>query len=483
MNKISHWHCAMLAIPSLGANFFMGPMAVIPGIYAKHYGIALTSIAVVLLVGRLFDAVTDPLIGYLSDRNRVVAGSRKPFVLVGGLAMLPCCYFLYTPPASADVLYFAVWFMVFYLAHTVLVIPHLAWASEITSDPENRSAVFSWFYVMSQLGAMLFYCIPFLPIFASSEITPETMRVSLLLGVIVMLPSLYLSLKYAPVGRALRANKITPKRALRNRVALLLAALAGNRPFLIYMLSVLFKGLGLGIWGGLVFIYVDAYLGLGAQFSQMALLGIVASITVTPLFYRLSATFGKKRIWMFSAVSLLCGMVYTGLLRPGEARLVEILILQAFVVLGSVGYAIIAPAVLSDVIDYGQLKDPVERSAIYFSVQAFLAKAQGAVGVGLGLAVAGWFGFDVTTENQSESGTFGILLAAAWLPAAIFLLALFFIQLMPLDERRNAIVRRRLDKRQCYFESRQKKHPAGTDQCRSSSASTLTQRKSAVSDI
>ena len=56
-------------LPYIAMAFLFGPMAILQGIYAKYFGLSLTTIAAVLLIGRLFDAITDPIIGYLSDRH------------------------------------------------------------------------------------------------------------------------------------------------------------------------------------------------------------------------------------------------------------------------------------------------------------------------------------------------------------------------------------------------------------------------------
>ena len=83
--------------PMLMLAFLWAPMGIVQGIYAKYFGVTLTAIASVFFIASLFDAVTDPLVGYFSDRYQIVLGSRKPFVLVGGLLFLLSSYFLYVP--------------------------------------------------------------------------------------------------------------------------------------------------------------------------------------------------------------------------------------------------------------------------------------------------------------------------------------------------------------------------------------------------
>ena len=62
---------------------------VLSGLYATHYGLPLAVISMVMLTANLFDAVTDPTIGYLSDRYHARTGSRRPFIVVGVLMLIP----------------------------------------------------------------------------------------------------------------------------------------------------------------------------------------------------------------------------------------------------------------------------------------------------------------------------------------------------------------------------------------------------------
>ena len=103
---VSKWQALAFSGPSIGLAFFMGPMGVIQGIYAKYYGVGLTTLAAVPLIGRIFDALTDPLLGHYSDRYRGRTGTCKPFMLVDSLCLIPCSYFLFVPPAEVSAVYF-----------------------------------------------------------------------------------------------------------------------------------------------------------------------------------------------------------------------------------------------------------------------------------------------------------------------------------------------------------------------------------------
>lgn len=435
------------ALPSLGVVFFMGPMGVIQGIYAKYYGIALTSLAAVLLVSRLFDAVTDPLIGHFSDRHRARTGTRKPFVLIGGICLIPCGYFLFVPPENVTVAYFTFWSLAFYLTYTIYHIPHYAWAAEMTTDQKGRAAVFSWLYIMGQAGSMLFYLIPFLPVFATTEITPLTIKISAILGIFLVLPGLYFTFKFAPDGRAPVEEANNEAKSHKDTLLEFVQIMHTNKPFQVFAAAHLCMGLGLGMWSGLLFIFVDAFLGLGEEFVKMALFGIVGSIMITPLCYKLTLKVGKRNTWLLASSAIIFGVGYTGFLIPGNADFIDLLILQILVLIGSVFGAIVSPIILSDTVDYGSLKDKTERTGTYFAIFSLLVKAQGALGAALGLAFAGWFGFDATATEYNESSAFGIHLAVSWIPLVVTSTGLFFVWLTPLNARRNAIICRHIDSR------------------------------------
>ena len=72
-------------LPQIGFILLFTPTVILAGIYAKYFGLSLVELAGVTLLARIFDAVTDPLVGYWSDRVRERTGSRKIFIVSGGL--------------------------------------------------------------------------------------------------------------------------------------------------------------------------------------------------------------------------------------------------------------------------------------------------------------------------------------------------------------------------------------------------------------
>ena len=121
-----------------------------------------------VVLARVFDAVSDPLIGIVSDRLYSKTGSRKLLILVGGALYIMCSYFLYAPPewesglggGQAITVYFACWLFAFYLAWTLFEVPHISWGSELAVSANEKTKVYSFRSVAGYSGVVLFYSIP-----------------------------------------------------------------------------------------------------------------------------------------------------------------------------------------------------------------------------------------------------------------------------------------------------------------------------------
>ena len=447
---ITKWQGLALSAPMIGYAFAIGPLGVLQGIYAKYFGMPLTTLAIVLLVGRVFDVITDPLIGHFSDRFRVLKGSRKPFVLAGGLLFIPCSYFLFVPPQDVSVTYFATWTLLFYLAATLLNIPINAWVSEVSADSVERTMLFSIMVFFTRFGGMLFYFVPFLPVFATSEITPDTLKVSVFVSAIMILLGIFCSLKFAPNGPSAIQVKSTPRaraQSKRNAFYELLSSIRCNKPFQIFMAAYMCSGLAIGMCGALLFIYIDAYLGQGAIFAQLSILGMAGGLLLTPLAYKVVILTGKKTIWFVSTVITLVAIFYLGFLSPGQDAYIGLITFYIILTFGSVCMGLIAMPMLSETVDYALLRDSTERRAAYFAVLSMMFKAEMALGLAIGLAVAGWLGFDATATSHDAQSGFAIHMAVSWLPCILGSAGLYFIWKFPLNERRSAIIHRRLDSR------------------------------------
>lgn len=429
--------------------FLWGSMGILQGIYAKYFGVALSTIAMVLLISRLFDAFTDPLVGYWSDRYHSKAGSRKPFIVVGGLLFIISSYFLYVPidpsnlnpDTTVSTLYFLGWFLAFYFSWTLVEIPHLTWGADLTHTSKETNKIFSFRASATLLGILLFYLVPLLPIFSSNEFTPHTLQFAVIGAGLLMLPALYFCVTSIPKSAVPDKGQTKQKSlwALRTEIIT-------NKPFMIFMAAFLLYGIAVGMWFTLIFIFVDIFLDIGHHFALLTLIALSLSIASLGFWYWLANRYGRKIAWGFGTFCYGLAMLGTGFLDPGQTGLLGLSIVMLLAYGGSASVGAVSPSLLADIIEYSRWKFKSDHSATYFSLYTLSLKTTFAIGGSIALAVAGGYGFDAGAPVQTHQAVFGLRLVACWLPAVAMFAAIYIMAFVPIDTRRNQIIRRRLDR-------------------------------------
>jgi glycoside/pentoside/hexuronide:cation symporter, GPH family len=435
---------AAYTLPFIAYGLLAGGLGVLQGVYAKYYGISLASLAAIFLFVRIFDAVTDPLAGYWSDHLYQRTGSRKPMVLVGGVLMVASGYLLFAP-LQVSVWFITVALTLFYIGMTIFVVPHLAWASDLSPSSASKARIFAARGLASKLSWMIFYVIPLLPFFATREITPATLKVAAVVAGIWMLVSLTLCLRYVPNAPAGVRQRLPDQGVSWRAVTELLQSILQSAPLqLIYAMQFVF-GLSLGMWSAMSFLYVDVYLGFGQVYAETYLAALVVAMVATLLWCGVAIRFGKKLGLLCSFALLIGSYVHAGLLTPETASYGHIVTMKVINSLGLAGMIVMLPALMSEVIDYTALRCRTENAGSYFAGFAFVEKLGVALGMSVALAMAGSIGFDATASEQTSSGILGIKLAMAGIPSVIALLAMGLVVMQPITERRHAVIRKRLD--------------------------------------
>lgn len=427
------------AAPVVSVFFFYVPMwGILPGIYAKYFGLKLTAIAAVILFIRLFDGVTDVLVGYFADRHRAAGGSRKVWVVVGCLGMIIPGYFLLAPPEKVTAFYYLGWSLAFFLFYAVVDIPHSTWGSELTLDYQRRSTVFGMRHIAIQVGTVAVYAMPLLALGPSGGFTPEVLHYAVYVGATTVVAGVVWAGLGAPAGLP---TLVSPGR---DNLRLLTRSLTQNKPLLVYCGAFVSVGLSVGTWYGLLFIYVDTYLGLQSRLVAIFLLSCVLTACFTPVCLKLIKWTDKSAVWSMGIYVFCLQLLATLWIEPGSPWGY----IATLVVVGHLAfccYNVTAFSSLGDIIDYGKLKFRRDRGATYFSFNTLLFKVGVGVGGAVGLGIAGAFGFDPAQTVHSEASILGLKLSFVGAPLVFSLLGLVFVWRLPIDRRRHGIIRRRLE--------------------------------------
>ena len=111
----------------------------LPELYATQTALSVAAIGIVFMVARLFDVVTDPLVGWVIDHFPSRWGRRKPWIALGGIICTPALILVVSPEADTGVPTLLFGLVMLYLGWTVFQIPYYAWASELSANHYQRT--------------------------------------------------------------------------------------------------------------------------------------------------------------------------------------------------------------------------------------------------------------------------------------------------------------------------------------------------------
>ena len=314
-------------LPTVAAGTAVAPVtAILPSLYAKYTHVTLAALGTLFVVLRIVDAVSDPLVGYWSDRTRSVRFGRKPWVIAGALVCSISVWFLFRIPPAAGIAYLATWSLLFYFGYTVHEVPHMAWGSEITDDYEQRAKLFSFRSMADTTGGFIYTLLPpilfYLGIAHSTDYTPDVFR-HLGFAVLLLFPLMIaIAARYAPAGDV----PATSHGDLRG----LLSSTLRNPPLLRFLAAYLVAGAGTGVFAALFFPYFDSYLHIGDKVAYLLLTAMIAQFISQPFWAKVVSLIGKHRCWAYGWIANSLVLVPMVFIKPGPGAVWPVMISVAF---------------------------------------------------------------------------------------------------------------------------------------------------------
>jgi GPH family glycoside/pentoside/hexuronide:cation symporter len=427
-DKISLTTRLAYASPSFALAVLGIPLFIyIPKFYTDVVGMDISLLAWVIMSVRIFDAVSDPLIGLASDQTNTRFGRRRPYMFLGALALAAVIWQLFTPPET-DAIGAAWWFSIcmFTLSvfWTAVQVPYESLGPEITFDYHQRTELFAWRDGFLILGTL----------FAAA--TPAILDQALDLGpgaVDQRRKFLWFATIYAPLLVALVwwcVWKIREKPRVAKEswpgLANSLRIVIRNRPFLILLAGYTISAFGANLPATLILYYVQYV--LGSESADMFLLIYFCSgILMLPVWVRLAKKTGKKRAWLI-AMALNTG-AFVGVFFLGRGDLWGYGILTLVSGLGFGATVALPSAMQADVIDYDEYLSGGRREGQYIGIWSIARKLASALGIGMALALVGAAGYEPNLE-QSDQVVLTLRIMYALVPclcnAAAFVIALAY---------------------------------------------------------
>ena len=404
--------------------------------YTVTIGLNVAAVGTLFLVARLFDTVTDPLMGSIADRTKSRWGKYRPYLFALAIPFGVMGFALFAVPEgdpATQLKYAYVTYILMMLVYTAINIPYSALLGVITPNSSERTSVSSYRFICA-FGAQLLIGAAARPLVRYFGEGDEAVGFKFTMGIFAVIATVLFFLTFA-----MTRERVEPPKGQESDLGKELLLLIRNRPWVIMFIAGIFTLTNVAVRGAVTLHYFKFYAGddgspwigifdMSSVFLTTGTVALMLGIACTTWFSK----FGQKRqlmIWL-SAINAIIMALYFFI--PADA--IGLMFIMNFLGAFVAGPTIpLVWSMFADVADYGQWKFGHRSTALVFSGIQFAQK----LGLAIGGAMAGWmlagFGF-VNTEVQSDQSLFGIRLMFTLVPAAFAVGSVVAIWFYPLSD-------------------------------------------------
>jgi len=423
-----YWFYGLPGLPlaALGLPLYI----YLPTFYAEQLGIGLAAVGTALLIARVSDVITDPLIGFLSDWLPF-SSRRKWLMAIATPLLIIAIWALFIPPEGAGFYWLLFWSLLVYLAWSFLTLPYTAWGAELSQDYDQRSTITASRESFVLIGTLVAAGLP-LAMGIGSDSPGDA------LAVLAQFLAFLL-----PITVALCLIKVpeSNRRARPINFGAGLALLKQNNLFKRLLFAYFMNGIANGLPATLFLLFVSYVLVIPDQFGLLLSAYFLSGLIGLPIGIKLAHRYNKHRIW---GVSMLWAVfIFAWVPSLGAGDFIPFLIICILSGL-SLGIDMALPAsIQADVIDLDSAKGGGQRSGFFFGLWGMATKLSLALAVGIAFPLLAVLGFD-TQMTPADNNLFALSALYGLLPIPFKLIAAWSIWHFPLDRKQHQSLQEQL---------------------------------------
>lgn len=425
----------------------------LPFFYSNVFGLSLADAGILMLVTRIWDAVSDPMMGIIADRTKTRWGKYRPYLLFFALPFAVCGILLFTTPENGKTLWAYITYICMMTVYTGINVPYGSLLNVMTADSDEKSVLSSYrmFFAYGGSFIALFAWEPLCNMFDKARVTvegasglasistsPEAWQKAMIVIAsccfILFILSFLLTKEHVKSESTVSVGQDL-KLLLKNKPWWLLigAALASN----------LFNTVRGTTTAYFFADYIQKTVELAPQWAFLVSAGIFLSIgeisnmVGVVLAVPMSKNLGKKSTYIIS-MAVLIGLSVAFFFLPATTG--GYWAMLAFQICISIFTGVISPLVWSmyaDVADYSELKDGTASTGLIFSSASMAQKFGGAFGGSAVMWLLAAFGYNtVAGAVQTETAILGLRILMSWVPAAVAALSILVVWFYPLTKKK-----------------------------------------------
>jgi len=415
-------------------------------------------IGLALSLPRLWDAITDPVMGSISDNFRSRFGRRKPFMLIGGIGSGVMFAALWLMPRgwseNAYFTYFLIASLIYYTFTTLFGVPWAALGFSMTADYNERTRLMGFNTFLSSIILLLMpwlYALTKLPIFPDSLVGARVVGATV--GGFILLLSLLST--FLCQEKVVHQQMVAERKSLKNQ----LFGTLSNRPFLILSAIVFTMCVGIFTISSITPYIIIYYVYGGNETPASVLIGMggsawqISSILFIPLVTMCSTRFSKKQALILFLIGALLGNLLKWVCynpsHPWLTLLPPVLIAMGFCALW-----VLVASMIADVCDFEELRSGARNEGMLGAIYSWVMKLGGTVAFASSGLLLNITGFQQSLGGaQSAQTILNMRILDAGVPAIAVACALILAVLYPLTERRSREIRASLEQKRGTLEA------------------------------
>lgn len=461
-DRVSFLHRLAYGSGAFANNLLAGSIVGMIVLLSENLGVSLVMLGVITAIPRLFDALTDPIVGYISDNFRSRWGRRRPFIFVGAILSGLCFFLLWQFPAGMEPGFYVWWYtigsIIFFLAYTIYATPWVALGYELTPDYDQRTLLMG---TQNFIGQLAFFLPPYMLVIAKqSEWFDNPIDgariVALGVGVIVMIcgvvPAIFLRERLAEI--AVEENK--PKRNLMAEIWGFLVSMGQALSFVPFLKICFVTFL---VFNGFILIASYIYFVLsyyvyagdteaGAQMAALvATVGSIANFAIVAFVTWLASQIGQKRTFIIAiSLAILGYALKVFAYNPDYPWL--ILIPAPLMAFGLGSLFTLMPSMMADVVDQDELRTGQRREGMFASIYWWVVKLGQTAASMAGAWLLASTGLQLDLGgDQSEAALLLLRVYDIGLPILLYLLAIGVVLTLNVSREKSEAVRAQLEER------------------------------------
>jgi len=402
----------------------------------------------IVLISRIWDAVSDPLMGVISDNTKSKFGRRRPYILLGGIGIIIAFIMLWWPVSFGSQVATFAYVLFAYLFYstisTIIMVPYSSMSSEVSMEYKERTVVNGTRLFFSQLASLLCAVLPMEIVKLASTVETGYILLGIVFGIFFAIPLImifFICRERAPMMHT--KSKFSFKTFV---------APFKIRSFRLLIIIYMLAFFSMDVISSVFAYYMKYFIERPNELNYVLGTMLIMQIAFLPLVVILANRIGKAKVFIISASVWIAGAALLGLFSPTWPGFM-IYAIAAIIGMGLCGCVVMPWTMFPDVTDVGELYFGERKSGSFSGIMTFVRKSSSALGIFIVsqiLNIAGYIKPETVDGKevlfaQPESLIAALKVIVFAIPVVLLIITIFFARKYPLTKEVHDKLRNLLD--------------------------------------